>query len=358
MEIINYEELVNEYNDSLVNVLRGFRPKLAFIEMWVPDNDHFKSIVNLIETAQIHGEDTFTLFISESIWKSLDTQKLNKTLREFGRVEIQNQSRGATMQISELCGGDKSRSTQTAFEFTHPLYRENLKTYLDDIRYEKTLNEEEGLILIRSSFEGVSLFTLIDPVVHVIRDVSFAGSRSVEQKALLEAFCRVIDRMSIQEASDHGVLHLEYLLRDKTAPRPTQGILNVFNLDPMFQFPNQLIRALLADYRGKTGMKDTKNFWYPVASRGWRDMTDDQKIVHLQSFFDQHSESYFPAGSKVKITKIEQDVKVNVDFDGTLSNWEKGKGMMNIEPLVREKIEKRIQLYLEPVKDRNKARRL
>ena len=52
---VDYESLVTAYKESLVTVLRGFRPTAEFLEAWVYDEDDVISILNIIEAAEDAG---------------------------------------------------------------------------------------------------------------------------------------------------------------------------------------------------------------------------------------------------------------------------------------------------------------
>ena len=49
----NYEDLLTDYDHSIENKLRGFRQTFEMLDLWVPDEDHEKRILNLIESVQI-----------------------------------------------------------------------------------------------------------------------------------------------------------------------------------------------------------------------------------------------------------------------------------------------------------------
>ena len=51
---IDYEALVESYNDRLLNQLRSHGVDHAFLEMWVPDEDPVNSILNMVEAAEAH----------------------------------------------------------------------------------------------------------------------------------------------------------------------------------------------------------------------------------------------------------------------------------------------------------------
>jgi hypothetical protein len=61
VEAIDYESLVESYNDRLLNQLRSHGVDHAFLEMWVPDEDPTESILNMVEAAEAHGAQEFSL---------------------------------------------------------------------------------------------------------------------------------------------------------------------------------------------------------------------------------------------------------------------------------------------------------
>ena len=52
-QAIKYEQLVQSYENRLLNQLRSHGVDLDFLEIWVPDEDPVSSILNMAEAAGI-----------------------------------------------------------------------------------------------------------------------------------------------------------------------------------------------------------------------------------------------------------------------------------------------------------------
>ena len=95
----DYEVLLTDYVNSIENKLRGFRQSFDMLDLWVPDEDHEKSILNLIESVQISGVNKFSIFLTENILKEIETKTLEKILSSFVNFEIVNSDNGKEIKI-------------------------------------------------------------------------------------------------------------------------------------------------------------------------------------------------------------------------------------------------------------------
>ena len=95
----NYEDLLMDYENNIENKLRGFRQSFDMLDLWVPDEDHQKSILNLIESVQISGSQKFTISLSKEILSKIDLHTLEKKLSSFVNLEIVNSDNGKEIKI-------------------------------------------------------------------------------------------------------------------------------------------------------------------------------------------------------------------------------------------------------------------
>ena len=100
--VLDYETLVEEYNNGLTTVLRGFRGGTNFLEMWVPDEDVAKSVVNLAEAAEAAGVPAVTLFIGPQALGGLDLDRLRSMMAGLARVDAHHKNGGLLLGLSEL----------------------------------------------------------------------------------------------------------------------------------------------------------------------------------------------------------------------------------------------------------------
>jgi hypothetical protein len=81
--VIDYEPLVDSYNDRLLNQLRSHGVDHAFLEMWVPDADPVASILNMVEAAEAHGTAGFSLRVRA---ETLSTDGLAGIIEAVGPI--------------------------------------------------------------------------------------------------------------------------------------------------------------------------------------------------------------------------------------------------------------------------------
>ena len=98
---VNYEELVENYNKNLFETLRGFRAA-EFLDTWVPDEDHEKSILNLIEAAQIAGMDSIILFIGSDTADSMDLSLLKDQASKMGDIQLKPGDKGMDLEVLNM----------------------------------------------------------------------------------------------------------------------------------------------------------------------------------------------------------------------------------------------------------------
>ena len=354
---IEYKRLVDDYNDSLVNVLRGFRPKYEFLELWVPDADAERSIRSLVEAARLSGEHKISLLLDKETAATLHLEELRQALSAEGIATIRQNGEELIVQVSNL-GGRTAKELDRALYEVPPLYAKRLAETLEDIRHEGTIQEEDGLVAIRSNYAGVSLFVLVDRDNHKVVRATFAGTSDPIEEAILERLCCLIEGLPLQEISDHSVIKLEYELRDPTERPPIKGISNIFNMDKLFDLPKKLSRGLLEIYREKTGYRSVTNFFDEAPSRLWADLPEAERKKKVQASIDRFALRMGIEDVKIVASNIEKDIKVHVSFEPEIQAAEQARLMMQLEIELRKEVEKEIQLYVESSRDRNKIRRL
>lgn len=99
---LDYEVIVAEYWENLNTVLRNFRPATEYLDLWVPDEDHIKSILNMIESAQIAGQHGIALYIGPDTLNDIDVAQLKEQAAEFGKVHIEMEGDGLVFEIAEI----------------------------------------------------------------------------------------------------------------------------------------------------------------------------------------------------------------------------------------------------------------
>jgi hypothetical protein len=353
-DIINYESLVRDYNESLNSVLRGFRPKLEFLELWVPDADHLRSVKNLVESARDQGHESISLFFSQAILKELNLDALVKQLQAYGKVEQEAASGGKTLHLNRAAGGKKAADI-------NPLYEEKITELSENLTHQGSILEDGDNLLIRSTKDGISLFGAINTSNHTIHRARHSGTNKTVEAGLLEGLCRIIEGLPIQEAFEHGIIKLEHQTRSQEV-RSVKGIANVFNYPAIFELPSKLLRDLYETYVQKTGYKSADNFYHPAVTQKWKAVPEAEKITAMSKVFDHllkgEGTPYSRLPLELHVMGIEGHHKVNIGIQGDVAPEARAKLYMDFEKALRAELDPGIEVFSQNIKDRNAIRRM
>jgi hypothetical protein len=353
LDIIDYQSLLDEYNNSLINTLRGFRPKYEFLEMWVPDSDSLKSVINLIESAQISGEKEVHLSLNADLLNKNEVNEIESEFSIKSNVHVTMENSCYLVSVTDMQQDENDNKKNEDMKIGE-IYKERIDYYSNRQNHNNTLHDDE-LLVLHSTKDGISLFIAVDNN-HVIREAAYAGTSSNELNGLLEALCTLIDGLPIQEMNDHGLIKLEFDLRDKSKKLGVPGISNVFNLDKIFNLPRLLIDNLYKKYCKAVDLQPSDNFYSPQMSKMWCEVNDDDRVGLLQSNIDEALIELDISDVKIHVVYIDKLVKVHVNIENDNNKKDLGKLLMMVEKILREQIEPLIELYLVPYKDINKLR--
>jgi hypothetical protein len=96
---IDYNNLVKGYYDGLVNNLRNFSPGPEFLESWVHDEDHERSLFGIFEAAKDAGLTSLSVTVEPPFCDDLNMNSLNKELSHLGKTKIESQSDKAVITV-------------------------------------------------------------------------------------------------------------------------------------------------------------------------------------------------------------------------------------------------------------------
>ena len=92
MTELNYQDLVTGYYDNLNNNLRNFKGGPGFLETWVHDEDHNRSLLEILDLAHSHGIDALNIQLPPAVADSLNLDWLRRNASEFGSLELKGKS--------------------------------------------------------------------------------------------------------------------------------------------------------------------------------------------------------------------------------------------------------------------------
>lgn len=97
---IRYEEIVGAYERDLQTRLRGFKPLHEFLETWVHDEDPARSLLNMVEAAQMGGLEGLDIEIGPETTKRLDQKRLQEMTSRVGRVSLEPRGAGLLLKVA------------------------------------------------------------------------------------------------------------------------------------------------------------------------------------------------------------------------------------------------------------------
>jgi len=379
---IDYEILVADYLRSLTTVLRGFKTGsgYAFLETWVHDDNENRGILGIIEAARDYGLPGISISIGQATLQKLDFPLLREQAAQQGKIFVEHSPLGMdlTTHFFEADSAEKKDhsaqqnkvfKTSAQRERAHyappdsvavdalvdreALYANGLKLLSKRSGHEGSLEAEAPLQHAQHTSAGAVLEVLVDPNHHVIRKVAYHGKISDLQRTLLEGLSTIIENKPLIEACQHGVIYLEFELRDHSAVAPVRGIVTPENAHPMFGFLVQLSQGILADYRRSTGFDSTRNYFDQPVSENWKALDQTEKENRIRAALVQH-----PAGRGVELVRMESQKRVVVGFLEELGGREKQSRLFQLEDFLKNRLEPTLQIYVEPKVDLNKLRRL
>jgi hypothetical protein len=385
---IDYEQLVGTYLEGLTTVLRGFNAAegIEFLDSWVPDDDALMGIQSIVEAARDSGMGELLIHVGPDTLQTVELSRLRELASRVGTVHVEVNGEGIDLLVSSIDASARpddtaseprardeaeprspSAASQTiTIEETairvwadsdsgvpHSAYRRGLQEALQHCTHEGGLEAESGLELVEARNGGVVLRALVYPADHTVRKVRYQGAVSQVQRGLLERLSGLLEGKPIQECADHAAIHLEYRLRDHSQPSPVPGIVLPQNVGSMFSLPLQLVRGLLADYRGQRDFWETENFYTPPMSAEWRQLSRAKRMERLQAATARH-----PLGSQVTVARLEGAQGVVAELNGASHGRNRGGQLMELETYLKDTVEPTLQVFLEPKVDQNKLRRI
>jgi hypothetical protein len=83
VDVLEYEKLVADFENRLVTQLRSHGADAEYLEMWVPDSDLVKSLLNMVEAASAYGRDQIAVRVSS---KTIASGQIDMLMNEIGNL--------------------------------------------------------------------------------------------------------------------------------------------------------------------------------------------------------------------------------------------------------------------------------
>jgi len=88
VEVLDYERLVADFETKLVTQLRKFGTDAEYLEMWVPDENPVKSILNMVEAAEAYGQADIAVRVGAQTLPTACVAELVRQVSGLGDIEV------------------------------------------------------------------------------------------------------------------------------------------------------------------------------------------------------------------------------------------------------------------------------
>ncbi len=212
----------------------------------------------------------------------------------------------------------------------------------------------ENKIEIISISSDITLKLEVDTKSHMITSVSYNESNIDDiMKGILNAFCSVIINLPIIEASNHGVLRLEYLLRD-ASKKPIDGIITPNNTLKEFLILQDLIRDCFKQYKQKIKNAPTGNAYIVASVKEWVKLSDNIKKEKLNELIDSYFKDINQNDCDYSISVIKPMRVEFLVYNESLKNV--GHFLLELEKYIQKVLKVPIEvMYTEKI-DNNRVR--
>ena len=384
---ISLDEIIESYERGLLDQLRGFGVEGELFETWVPDPDPTKSILNLVESAVAAGISAqLSIRVSEAIIDNVCLQTLSDELKGLAQMRVEALNDYSIIHFDNFkeltsVGGDPTRvrsgkmsgstvekeTLAAAVSRNSPADagRSDQKNSLYNLQqngpfdHEGMLQQSSKNDRIVIEEQGCVLEVEIDRESHIVEKAMFRGNWERDVAALLNLLCELIEGRPIQDMSDHAVGRLEHQVRAGRA-RPVPGIVLPSAVDPRFVLIQEFVRKALAKYRHLAGFHETENMFDEGAGKWWEALKENERLERIDQVIKTEVGNLGFNSDEVELARLEYKVRVAIRLSGKMASPSTDKQliMMQLEQVLVEQLDPRLELFLEPLQDQSILRRL
>jgi hypothetical protein len=378
--IIDFYKICNDYREDLNIELRDFGSKNEFMQLWVPSSDLKKSFCNLIDALKETKILEFKVLLRSDLNNEINIDFLKQIEKSIGSINIKEINSDLHLDIYvDLDNYDQNFNTHSVLEnkverkitesqdFVNFINQEINANYTDKIDNLENLDDKQfdlnkieidqyikknSFLLIKKESDDLKLYYIIDATTNTIINCyhNFITKNRIQN--LLNYFCHFIKGLDVLEVSDHSIIYMEHKFRsDKN--KFIGGIIMPERAGLIFLRINKINRDMLSSYRENNNYKNLINRNYPKISNYWMKLSKNEKNVKIQEQI-----YYFIINNKlskedINFIRIDRYIRVFVDINQNLDNKE---GLLMSFENELKKIENRIEVFAEEIKDSNKLR--
>ncbi len=367
---IDFYNLINSYENNLLDNLRGFGVDKDYLKFWVPGTDNLKSFLNLIDALYESEEYEFFINLKTQIFSEDFIDKILFYLDKIGHVKKEKEKDSFVLKVklnkkinnlSNYQKIKKSHKIETNLldkflpfksqKKIEDLYLENLNKIKFNNYFSKNLNKNdkdfffiiEGYIL---SFEIEN--TIVTRLRHNCKDYPLNN--------LINVYFDICIKKNIQEIAEHSVIYLEEKIRLINRMNIKKGIILPHHAGTYFETLNKLARNIYENYKKKTSSNFGINKNYYKKSYDWINLPENDKFKKVNNILEIIKKNNLIEDKSLSIKSIDNSFKIYLSIDKEFIKLQNNKNiLLEIEIMLKE-LDNLLEVFVEEALDKNKIR--
>ena len=372
---INLKKLIKDYDQNLLDNLRGFGKNDEFLKFWVPSSDYFQSFLNLLDALvetkifnfiliiEINNEEKKLYNNLENVlFKISDFDKkvegkilsLNIKIDKIKYDEYLKSKKNQNSKIKEQ-EIDKTKKVEILkiSELINPIYKKNM-LMLNPKDYSSNTNFENTDFYTQEIEGGVIALEIKDKIIiNLFQNIK----KNNDLNKLINIFFEIIENKNIQEAADHGTIYLEEKIRRINNKIINDGIILPTQAGYYFYLINKAIRNIFYKYKIKNKIEFDINKDYYEISSDWKKLNNNEKLSKINFLLKELSNKHKElTENSLSVNKIENNFKIYLNVDKNFSNLQQSTNMLLDIEIKLKKFDNTLEVFVDEILDQNKLR--
>ena len=374
---LEYEKIKNDYNLQLTSKLRDFGE--SHLQYWIPEDDIILSLSNLFFSLSESDYLNSKIKLKKSFITKDIEKKIKDNFKIFAEIDFSKKDEFFLLKVTNLNKSKLKNFLDDYFinykkvEVSLKIIKKkkidnlDLKDVAEKIKKKYIIEKLDKTFKIEidqfkkniksydyySENNGYGICVLIKN--KIIHKINFYGHKDKLQNFILDKFCSLVVDKPIMEAYEHGIIKLEFELRNESILKEINGIMTGLVLSPIFETPKKLIKLIWKKYKDENSV-EVKNLYDYNLSKKWLKFTYEEKIYKIKEIIEQFKLEN-TLYEKFDFDNLHDDnIRITIKFYENENDILKSQILLNFEKYIRIHLDKRLEIFYKELKDSNKLR--
>ena len=371
---IDFNDLLENYSERLLNDLRGFGKNNDYLKFYVPGTSPLKSFFNLCDALYEAKHLSFLIFFNENTFEENTKNKIYEFLEIVSSYSEKNDKNAVIINIdikqikyNEYLKNNKIKITKNneiqldkkididvykSQKNIEELYLKNL----DRIKIKNFYSLDKNLKDIYSyNANDIKFYFKIEN--KIIVECWHNYQKNDYKKKLIEAFFEICFNKNIQEAAEHGVIYLEEKIRLISSDLIKPGIILPSHAGLYFDELNKAIRSIYDDFKNKNKIYETNiNKNYFRKSYHWVNLGEDDKINMINRILSEILIQNELLQDSLNVVTIENNHRVYLSVNKEFRQKQAKKNILLEIEIKLKKLDETLEVFIDESLDKNKLR--